>query len=117
MSQTFLLSWPPSANSIWRAYRGRNILAARYRAWRDSAGKQLLAQRAKPIPGPVSILIKLCCPTKRAFDLDNRIKPLLDLLVINGVIESDNADIVQSLYVTTGETVGAEVTLSSLVPA
>jgi Holliday junction resolvase RusA-like endonuclease len=103
MTETFTVDWPPGANQIWRAYKGRNILAARYRAWRDLAGKQLLVQRARPIPGPVAIRIELVCPQKISFDLDNRIKPLLDLLVDHGVIEADGVGIVKSIHVSEGE--------------
>jgi Holliday junction resolvase RusA-like endonuclease len=38
----------------------------------------------------VEISISLSPPDKRAFDLDNRVKAILDLLVMQGVIEADN---------------------------
>ena len=115
MIQTFILDWPPSTNTIWRAYKGRNILALRYRQWRDGAGKQLVSLKVKPIKGPVFVEIELCSPTKRSFDLDNRIKPILDLLVINGVIEADDAMVVPSLHVRASSGfVGARITLTPL---
>jgi crossover junction endodeoxyribonuclease RusA len=114
VTQSFIVGWPPGTNQIWRAYKGRNILAARYRAWRDLAGKQLLLQRARPISGPVSVKVELVCPQKRSFDLDNRVKPLLDLLVEHGIIDGDAVGTIKIITVSEGEGfVGAKVSISA----
>ena len=41
-TQTLFFPWPPSTNDLWRACKGRNILSARYRSWRDAATKELM---------------------------------------------------------------------------
>lgn len=118
MTQTFLLPFPPTANHMWkhasRKGAGQHYLSAKYRAWKDAAGKQLLVQRAKSIKGPVRVLIGLCSPTNHAWDLDNRIKPVLDLLVSHLVIEEDNTSIVRGIDITASDQIGARVTVIPL---
>jgi len=101
-SQTFLLPWPPSVNGMWRAVQGRNILSQRYRLWRDAASKALAIQRPKHVLGPVSVAIELTPPDARAYDLDNRVKPILDLLVASAVIDGDDHRIVREVTVSAG---------------
>lgn len=98
-SQTLFILWPPSTNDLWRAVNGRNILSTRYRVWKEAAGKALMIQRPKAVKGPVELSISLCPPSKRPFDLDNRIKATVDLLVMHGLIEADDSRIVQKLTV------------------
>ena len=118
MNQPFHIEWPPSSNAIWRAWKGRNITSAKYREWKKTAGAALEAQHVEPIIGPVEIEIDLCSPTKRAFDIDNRAKPILDLLVSHGVIESDDNRTVKSLALFAHDQgfVGAHVTIKSASP-
>lgn len=64
---------PPSANQMY--VRGRHI-SKKYKDW-----KALVLASAKvhvPIEDPVSLHIK--CPTNKRRDLDNHLKPLLDIL-------------------------------------
>jgi crossover junction endodeoxyribonuclease RusA len=113
-SSTLIISWPPSTNSLWRACAGRNVLSARYRAWRNTAGLELMAQRPKKHSGPVTIAIELSPPDRRSFDIDNRSKALLDLLVMCNVIERDSSDILRELSIRLGEGFsGARVTISA----
>jgi crossover junction endodeoxyribonuclease RusA len=122
VSKTFHLPWPPTANTMWRYVRGRKPhLSERYEEWKKEAGWELVAQKAKPIKGPVSITIELRAPNKQAWDIDNRIKPVLDLLVANMVLPDDNSEIVREILVQAhrGEqiAVGAQVTIASLEAA
>jgi crossover junction endodeoxyribonuclease RusA len=100
---SILLPWPPSTNTLWRAVRGRNILSEKYRAWRQAAGMELMMQQPKKHLGPVAITIELCSPDKRRWDIDNKTKATLDLLVEHGVIEDDSASILKELTVRIGE--------------
>jgi crossover junction endodeoxyribonuclease RusA len=100
---TIFLSMPPSTNSIWRSVNGRNIVSARYREWKKTAGLELMAQRPVRHLGPVAVTIMLVPPDKRRFDLDNRVKPVLDLLVSGGIIEGDDSRIVKRIVVEPGE--------------
>lgn len=116
--QSFHVDWPPTANLMWRHSRGQNYLSARYKQWKKDAGWQLKAQHARSIVGPVSITILLCKPTKQAIDLDNRVKPLLDLLVNCGVIEDDNDSVIHEIHVKKGEGFqGAKITVTPLSAA
>ena len=114
MTQTFLLPWPVSTNGLWRAFRGRNILSEPARKWAKAAAMELMIQKARPIKGPVSILIELCPPTKRAFDIDNRLKAPIDLLVRNNVIESDDDSIVREVIARIGSHIGARITITPI---
>lgn len=113
--QTFRLPWPPTTNKIWRAYKGRNILSAPARAWRKQAEQELMVQKPKAVKGPVELFIRLSSPTNRRFDLDNRCKAPIDLLVHMGVIEDDNDAIVRRLVVEPADDMtGVEIAVTSL---
>jgi crossover junction endodeoxyribonuclease RusA len=80
--------------------RGRGRVPTReYEAWKREAGWTLQAQRPPKFKGRVAISVELCPPHNRRFDLDNRNKCLLDLLVRHGVIPDDNSDIVAEVSV------------------
>jgi Holliday junction resolvase RusA-like endonuclease len=101
------LPWPVSTNAIWRAVKGRNIKSEAYRKWQEAAGWSLAAQRPAKIKGPVR-------PSRRAFDLDNRIKAIADLLVAHRVIEGDHSTVVRELTVELGT--GLPGALIEIVP-
>lgn len=121
--QTFLLPWPPSANGMWRALNGRNIVSERYRMWREAAGKALSAQGPNPLFGPVRVAIRLSPPDARRYDLDNRVKPILDLLVASGVIRGSDHLTVREITVSATEgfgragSSGVHITLSPFATA
>jgi len=68
------------------AGKGR-VRSKKYVAWAKEAGWAIRAQRAGRLSGKVEVEIGV----KRiaAADIDNRIKPALDLLVTMGVIDDD----------------------------
>src|SRR6476620_12266894 len=113
---TITLPWPPSANSIWRSVGGRNVASEGYRAWKRTAGLELMVQRPKKHTGPVSVEIRLSPPDRRRYDLDNRVKPVLDALVTGGIIEGDDTRIVRRIVIELGDgDPGACVTISEAV--
>lgn len=86
----FELPFPPSTNAIWRTAGGRVHRSASYQEWQIAAGYQLSQQiRSQKVPGPIGIELRFVKPSKRRMDLDNRIKPVLDLLVAHQVIDDD----------------------------
>ena len=103
------LSWPPSTNQLWRAFKGRNILSAAARDWHKAASLELMAQRARPVRGEITVTISLCSPFKRPFDPDNRIKAIFDLLVKNALIDSDSDKTIKSFTVRCGSEPGAVI--------
>ena len=94
------LPWPPSTNALFFNVRGKGrVRSENYRKWAKEAGWTLNAQRPPKFKGPVTIGIELCPPSSRRFDLDNKNKALLDLLVTHRVIEDDNDSIVREVSV------------------
>jgi Holliday junction resolvase RusA-like endonuclease len=95
----FRIPIPPSVNSIYRVSRrnGKRIYkSARVISWIEEAG---IAMRGiAKIDGPVSIDI-ICgeIGARRNRDLDNVIKPIIDLIVQHRVIVDDSARIVRTI--------------------
>lgn len=94
-SHRFSVPPPPTANLIWRHARGRHFKSRDYQAWMTEAGMLLNAQRARPIPGPVSISI--VAPENGRRDLDNYFKPTVDLLCQMQIIDGDRFKTVKAL--------------------
>jgi crossover junction endodeoxyribonuclease RusA len=86
----FTLPWPPSVNGYWRNFRGRQIISKRGREFREAAVSLLSSLDEKTIDYPVSVSIHYYPPTKRAFDLDNFSKGILDAMQHSGLLEDDS---------------------------
>ena len=90
------LPWPVSANRRLIPARGRWVLDSKYRAWKETAAFELLAQlQAAPheqLPvGPRAFVgIWVHEPDKRRRDLDNLAKPVLDALQAAGILRNDS---------------------------
>jgi hypothetical protein len=96
---TYVLAVPPSANNLFFNLRkGGRRKTAKYSAWIDGELKALIAQRAKPVAGRVSVSITI--PNGTRGDADNRIKPCLDLLVRAGIIPDDAGTYVGAVSLT-----------------
>lgn len=84
------LPYPPSVNGLFfNAAKGR-VKTDAYKAWRRDAGNLILVQGRRRIHGFVSLSVALVRPDKRRRDLDNALKPLLDLLVEMQIIDDDS---------------------------
>jgi Holliday junction resolvase RusA-like endonuclease len=81
---------PPSMNAIWRSVRGRVVRSERYKKWRKEAGQEIMIQRRNqtPVKGNFVSRITLSAASRRG-DLDNRAKPIFDLLQEHRLIEDD----------------------------
>lgn len=112
---TYTLPFPPSVNGLFAGIQRRRI-SPRYRTWRKQAGLELMAQRARPIHGRVSIHVVLKAPDKRVRDADNFFKAINDLLVKNGIIADDGETIVRSVSAewTDAGAPRAEVTITAV---
>jgi Holliday junction resolvase RusA-like endonuclease len=85
---------------LYQNVRGKGRVSTReYEAWKREAGWTLQAQRPTKFRGPVTVAVELCPPHNRRFDLDNKNKCLLDLLVRHNVIPDDHSDIVREVNV------------------
>lgn len=88
------LPWPPSVNTIWRNVvinkRPRTLLSASGRKWFDAATVEVVQQRAgSKLLGRVHVDVTLHAPDRRAIDIDNRAKALLDACTKGGLWHDD----------------------------
>ena len=87
------LPWPPSANKIWRNLRGSRglYLAKEYKRFVDESKIWLWKQGSPRVLGDenLEVVIKIYSPTKRGYDVDNRIKATLDALTKVGFWRDD----------------------------
>lgn len=80
---------PPSVNSLFKNLKGGGRGKTQgYVDWISQCGWRLKSQRPRCIAGRVLVLISCERFSERA-DVDNVIKPTLDLIVKHGVIEDD----------------------------
>ncbi len=94
MTVTLFLPIPPSLNNAYVNVPGKGRVRSKaYNAWIEEAGWRLKIQRqANPEVFKGAVVIDLTVERRRkgVGDLDNFIKPCLDLLVKHGVIEDDS---------------------------
>ncbi len=91
------LPWPPSVNTYWRSIMagplaGRVLISERGRKYRKSVLESVMTQRVPrgQLTGKLTVEICAMPPDRRARDLDNLLKGLLDSLHHAGVIEDDS---------------------------
>lgn len=86
------LPYPPSANRLWRNWRGRMVLSTEGRAYKQGVKLRALTQGCRPLEGPVVVSVTAYRP-RRIGDLDNALKALLDAL--KGVAFVDDDQVVE----------------------
>lgn len=92
------LPYPPTLNSCFHNISGRGrAVTPRYREWTNEALWMVTSQKPQKFDVEVSISIGIVAPDKRPRDIDNLIKPCLDLLVKAGVIPDDNSKYVRKV--------------------
>ena len=84
------LPWPPSVNTYWRTFRGRMIISAKGREYREAVGRLLVNSNIDPCLGKVKVDIVAYRPDNRRRDLDNLLKAPLDALTHAKVWEDDS---------------------------
>lgn len=94
--------WPPSMNHQWRNVDGRAVLSAAARKWKATADAALMVQKRQRFgDARVQISIDLHAPNRRRYDIDNRIKMVLDSLQRTHVLTDDSQ--VDVLIINRGE--------------
>jgi len=84
------ITYPPSANRLWRAVRGRQIKSAEYRQWLEANAAHALAwPRVVALDGHYALHVVATAPDKRRRDLDNLLKPIGDLIQHLGLVTDD----------------------------
>lgn len=108
-----LLPLPTSVNAMFADGRTRRVQSKKYKAWITEAGWDLARQRPCKCPGRVALLIEVRePPTRRAEDLDNRTKAVLDLLVEHRVIADDSQHIIRRIVLEwSGQVEGVRITI------
>lgn len=85
------LPWPPSLNTYWRSFKGRNILSEAGRKYRVAVADQVVLQdAAHGIVQKMRVEIEAYRPDRRKRDLDNLLKAVLDGLAHAGVYGDDS---------------------------
>lgn len=86
------LPWPPSTNRIWRNVKGKTLLSAEGRQFRELAARYCVIAGAagKRLSGQLSVTVVAYAPDRRRRDLDNLLKPTLDALTHAGVWGDDS---------------------------
>lgn len=92
MSTTIELPYPPSANRYWRNFRGRMVISAEAKAFKEQAGWIAKASGGALLTGAVSMFVDIYRPAKRG-DLDNTLKVTIDSL--QGIFYTNDSQIVE----------------------
>ena len=88
---TLVLDFPPSANTYYRTWRGRVLISKPGRDYRQHVVNAVACQDLVTLTGRLRVSIRLQAPTRRKYDIDNRIKCLLDAIEHAGVYANDEA--------------------------
>lgn len=88
------LPYPPSINHYYTpiviAGRSRKIVSKRGRAWKLEAVLMVRTAARSKLEGDVAVRIEVYPPDRRARDIDNIIKPILDACTEGGAWEDDS---------------------------
>ena len=93
------LPWPPSVNRVWRNIKGKTLLSAEGRSYRELVGQHCLINRiaGKRLAGRLSVKILVNPPNKIRRDIDNLAKVPLDALTHAAVWLDDSQ--IDELYI------------------
>lgn len=112
---------PPSANGM-RAHfiadgKVRSVKSKTYAAWKKAAAWEIAAARPGKITGPyrLYIAVQRDWRSKRATDLDNRIKPVSDALVAAGIVTDDS--LAEEVNAKWADNLGGPAVIALICPA
>lgn len=84
------LKFPPSANRYWRNFKGVTVLSDEAKLYRVHVYQECLVKRCrKNLTSRLAVELELYPDTRRKFDIDNRLKPLIDAFQHAGVYADD----------------------------
>lgn len=85
---SYTLPFPPSVNTYYRRGARSTYMSKQGIAFKKAVAEIVCADPQK-IEGRLSVFISLSSPSRRKFDIDNRIKACLDALQDAGVFDDD----------------------------
>lgn len=85
-----LLPWPPSVNRYWMAKGNMRFISKAGRIFREAVAEECAEQGIVGLEGRLAVHVALFPPDRRARDIDNILKALLDACEHAGCYESDN---------------------------
>lgn len=90
----FRLDWPPTVNTYYRSVYNRGkvmvLLSEKGRKYKQTANIQMAEQKVdRGLQGRIEVLIDAYPPDYRKRDLDNILKPLLDVMEDYGLFDDD----------------------------
>jgi crossover junction endodeoxyribonuclease RusA len=91
-----VLPYPPSVNTYWRHVQGRPIVSRAGREYRQQVVTDIAARRRQDsslparLQQPLAVTLRVHAPDRRARDLDNLPKALLDAITHAGLWEDDS---------------------------
>jgi crossover junction endodeoxyribonuclease RusA len=95
-----LTALPPSVNHLFLNIPGKGrVRAPHYRKWVQEAGWEIKAQFPGRVHGLCIIDLSVGRVTGRNRDIDNILKPVLDLLVTHRIIEDDSQKYVDEIRI------------------
>lgn len=86
------LPFPPSVNTYYRRGQHATYLSQKGRDYKAKISDLVSEYRPaieNALEGRLSVFVAISSPTKRQYDIDNRIKPLFDALQHAGVFNDD----------------------------
>lgn len=89
-AKALILPYPPSTNHLYATVRGRRVLTKEGRLFKERASMLALASGMRPLDGELTVTVNIFRP-RRAGDLDNSLKSLLDSL--RGVAWHDDSQV------------------------
>jgi crossover junction endodeoxyribonuclease RusA len=85
-----LLPWPPSVNHYYRHARGKVLISEAGKHYRKAVADYVMVHRlAALLPDRLAVFVRLHAPTRQKYDIDNRLKALLDAMEKAGVYQND----------------------------
>lgn len=108
------LPWPPTLNHAWGQCGTRKYLKKAGHEFRQKVSEAVSESKARA-EGRLAVFIALYAPTRRSYDIDNRIKATLDALQCAGAFDDDEQ--VDVLWVVRREVVNGGMAKVVIVPA
>ena len=85
-----LLPWPPSINHYWLARGNTRFISKAGKQFRQAVAEECAQQGVVALEGRLAVYVALFPPDRRARDIDNVAKALLDACEHAGCYASDN---------------------------